>query len=123
MRDVQNWGVILLIGIGLAIFVIPDGWDIPIVLLFAFLEFGETIYSWRYSRSAAVQVGPETLIGATGRAVTDCRPEGTVRVHAEMWQATCEAGVGLGQRIRVIGRDGLLLTVEPVSDAPTPQGA
>jgi len=118
----QNRTVILLIGIGLAIFVMPDGWDIPIILLFAFLEFGETIYSWRYSRRAKVQVGPETLIGATGRAVTDCRPEGTVRVHAEMWQATCEAGVGGGQRIRVTARDGLLLTVEPLGDAPTPAG-
>ena len=110
----QNRGVILLIGIGLAIFVMPDGWDIPIILLFAFLEFGETIFSWRYSRRAKVQVGPETLIGATGRAITDCRPAGTVRVHAEMWQATCEAGVEGGKRIKVTARDGLLLTVEPI---------
>ena len=115
--------MILLVGIGLAIFVMPDAWDIPIVLLFAFLEFGETIFSWRYSRRAKVQVGPETLIGATGRAITDCRPEGTVRVHAEIWQATCEAGVDGGQRIRVTARDGLLLTVERVADAPAPPGA
>lgn len=106
--------MIFLIGIGLAIFVMPDGWKIPIILLFAFLEFGETYFTWRYSRRAKVQVGPETLIGATGRAITDCRPEGTVRVHAEMWQATCEAGVDGGQRIRVTAREGLLLTVEPI---------
>jgi membrane protein implicated in regulation of membrane protease activity len=31
-----------------------------------------------------------------------------------MWQATCEAGVDGGQRIRVTARDGLLLTVEPI---------
>jgi membrane-bound serine protease (ClpP class) len=106
--------VIFLVGVALALFVVPYPWNIGILVLFGFLEIGETIFTWRYSRRAKVQVGPETLIGATGRAVTDCRPDGTVRVHAEMWQATCEAGVGGGQRIRVTARDGLLLTVEPI---------
>jgi membrane-bound ClpP family serine protease len=106
--------VILLIGIALAIFVVPDGWGIPVVILAAILEFFETIGTWRWSRRGKARVGPETLIGASGRAITDCRPEGMVRVLAEDWRAKCEAGVAAGHPIRVVGRDQLMLLVEPM---------
>jgi membrane-bound serine protease (ClpP class) len=112
---VQNGAVLLLIGIGLAIFVVPHPWGIPIVILFGLLEIGETAWAWRWSRRADPKVGPEALIGATGRAVTDCRPTGTVRVHAEIWNAQCEAGVDGGRRIRVVGQDQLTLIVEPIA--------
>ena len=106
--------MILLIGIALAIFVVPDGWGIPVVILAAILEFFETIGTWRWSQRGKARVGPETLIGASGRAITDCRPEGMVRVLAEDWRAKCEAGVAAGHPIRVVGRDQLTLLVEPM---------
>ena len=106
--------MILLIGIALAIFVVPDGWGIPVVILAAILEFFETIGTWRWSQRGKARVGPETLIGASGRAITDCRPEGMVRVLAEDWRARCEAGVAAGHPIRVVGRDQLMLVVEPI---------
>ena len=106
--------MILLIGIGLAFFVFPEGWGIPVVIIAAFLEFFETIATWRWSRRGKAKVGPETLIGASGRAITDCRPQGMVRVLAEDWRARCEAGVSAGHPIRVTGRDQLLLLVEPL---------
>jgi membrane-bound ClpP family serine protease len=105
--------VLLLIGIGLAIFVVPPPWNIPIVILFGFLEIAETSWAWRRARRGG-EPGPKTLIGATGRAVTDCRPSGTVRVHAEIWLAQCEAGVDGGKRIRVIGQEERTLVVEPI---------
>ena len=104
--------MILLTGILLAIFIIPDRWDVPVVIGFAVLEVTETLVTWRLSRRGAVKVGVETLIGAVGIAVTDCKPEGTVRAHGEAWQARCESGVDAGQRVRVVGRDGLTLIVE-----------
>jgi membrane-bound serine protease (ClpP class) len=106
--------VILLTGLLLAIFIIPDRWDVPVVIGFAVLEVTETVVTWRLSRRGAVKVGVETLIGAIGEAVTDCRPDGTVRIRGEVWQARCEAGVGAGQRARVVARDRLTLLVEPV---------
>jgi membrane-bound serine protease (ClpP class) len=106
--------VILLTGIALAFFVVPDGWRVPVLIGFAILELTETVVTWRLSRRGSPKVGPETLIGATGRAVTDCRPSGTVRVHGEIWQARCDPGVAAGERLRVHGRDRLMLLVEPI---------
>jgi membrane-bound serine protease (ClpP class) len=107
--------VILLIGIGLAIFVMPDGWAIPTIAAAAILEVVETFGTWRWSRRGKAKVGPETLIGATGRAITDCRPLGMVRVLAEDWRARCETGVSAGNPVRVVGRDQLTLVVEPIT--------
>jgi membrane-bound ClpP family serine protease len=109
--------VILLIGIGLAIFVVPDGWEIPVVVLAGILEFAETSMTWRWSRRGKAKAGPETLIGGSGRAITEVRPEGMVRVRGEDWRARSETGVDAGHRIRVIGRDQLMLLVEPVETA------
>jgi membrane-bound serine protease (ClpP class) len=106
--------VILLIGIGLAIFVVPDGWGIPVVVVAAALEVLETFGTWRWSRRGRAKIGPETLIGGSGRAITDCRPDGMVRVHGEDWRARCDEGVSAGHRIRVVGRDQLTLLVEPL---------
>ena len=105
----------LLTGIALAIFVVPDAWRVPVIVGAAILEVVETTVTWRLSRRGATKVGPETLIGAVGRAITDCRPTGTVRVRGEEWQARCEAGVSSGDRVRVRGREGLMLLVEPAA--------
>jgi membrane-bound ClpP family serine protease len=107
--------VILLIGIGLALFVMPDWLKIPTIVIAALLEFVETFGTWRWSRRGTAKVGPETLIGASGRAITDCRPEGMVRVLAEDWRARCDEGVSAGHPIRVVGRDQLTLLVEPLA--------
>ena len=106
--------MILLTGLLLAIFVIPDPWDVPVVIGFAVLEVTETLVTWRLSRRGAVKVGVETLIGAVATAVTDCRPDGAVRIRGETWQARCASGVDAGQRVRVVGRDGLTVIVEPL---------
>ncbi len=107
--------MILLIGIGLAIFVLPDGWGIPVVIVAGILEFVETSATWHWSRRGKAKAGPEALIGGSGRAITECRPEGMVRVRGEDWRARCEAGVAAGHQIRVVGRDQLTLLVEPLS--------
>jgi membrane-bound serine protease (ClpP class) len=105
--------VILFIGILLALTVVPGPWDIPVVVGFGLLEIAETFITWRLSRRGAPKVGAETLIGAVGSAVTDCAPSGSVRVRGEVWQASSERPVTAGQPVRVTGRDGLTLHVEP----------
>lgn len=108
--------MIFLIGIVLAIFVFPDGWEIPVIIGFALLDIAETIFTWRLSRSWGVKFGPETLIGARGRAITDCLPSGTVRVQGDVWQARSDTGVRAGDPVRVLSRDGLVLAVEPTEE-------
>ncbi len=107
----------LLVGaILLAVFVLPRGWGIAVIAAAAAVEIAETFLWLRLSRRGRIRAGPEALVGARGRAVDDCRPEGRVRVAGELWRARCEPGVAAGEAVRVLERDGLVLRVEPVSD-------
>ena len=42
-----------------------------------------------------------------------CRPDGQVQLDGEIWQARCAAGADAGDSVRVVGRDRLVLVVEP----------
>jgi membrane-bound serine protease (ClpP class) len=57
--------------------------------------------------------GSSGMIGETGRALTPLQPgtTGSVSVHGEIWQATSSEPVSDGAHVRVIGVDGLTLSV------------
>jgi membrane-bound serine protease (ClpP class) len=60
--------------------------------------------------------GREAMIGALGVAKTGIGTGGTVLVTGELWQASVaqtSQPIAAGQRVRVIGVDGLHLTVQP----------
>ena len=105
--------MILLIGVALALFVVPDGWTLATIVIAAVLEVAETFVTWRLSTRWRPRAGVETLIGEVGRVTHACRPDGRVRVRGESWRARCDAGAGVGDRVRVSRRDGLTLVVEP----------
>ena len=64
------------------------------------------------AQSRKVSFGAEALVGGTGRAVTDLAPEGLVLLGGEQWSARCvEGGAVSGDRVEVVGRDGLRLLV------------
>jgi membrane protein implicated in regulation of membrane protease activity len=110
--------VIAVIGILIGLFVVPDAWTVPVIAGALLLEVVETYVSLRISRRLGPpRVGPERLIGQTGRVVEACRPDGRVRVRGEVWQARCEAGADVDELVRVIGRDRLVLSVEPAPGA------
>lgn len=102
----------LVIALFFALFVLPDPWRVPVVVVGASLELVETGISVWLTGRAPVRVGPETLTGATGRVVEACRPEGEVRVNGEVWRARCDAHARVGDRIRVLDRIGLTLVVD-----------
>jgi membrane protein implicated in regulation of membrane protease activity len=103
----------LLVGaVLLAVFVLPAGWALPLILLAAVVEIGETLFWVWLSRRRGVQMGPETLIGATGEVVSACTPLGQVRVGGELWRARCEEGAEPGDRVRVRALSDLTLVVE-----------
>ncbi len=104
----------LTIAVLLAIFVLPGPWSAIVIVGGAVFEVGESVFWYRWSRRRRAQVGAETLIGATGTVETACMPLGQVRVRGELWRAECAAGAGEGERVRVVGRDGLTLNVEPL---------
>jgi len=65
------------------------------------------------SRRRPVITGREALIGAEGEAVAWGAGEGSVRVKGEIWRARATHPLQPGARIKVVHRDGLVLTVEP----------
>ncbi len=53
------------------------------------------------------------LIGKTGEAHTDIYAEGSAYVDGEEWSARSQVFIPVGSQVRVIGREGLVLVVEP----------
>jgi membrane-bound serine protease (ClpP class) len=64
------------------------------------------------SRKRPVVTGSEALIGAEGETVSWQGEEGRVRVKGEIWLARSDAELSAGSRVRIVGRDGLVLRVE-----------
>lgn len=60
-----------------------------------------------------VRTGTEGMVTERGRAWNDLRPEGKVFVHGELWDAVAEAPVAKGERVEVVGVDGMTLRVRP----------
>jgi membrane-bound ClpP family serine protease len=64
----------------------------------------------RRAKRLAVASG---IIGLTGTVETDIAPEGTVFVRNELWLARSNVNVAVGETVRVIGINGLTLSVYP----------
>jgi membrane-bound serine protease (ClpP class) len=108
--------VFFLISLVLAVFVVPEPWKVPTVVIGLAVEIAETAFTLWLSRRGKPKVGAETLIGTDGRVTRRCDPLGEVRVRAETWQARCDTGADVGDEVRVVGREGLTLIVEPAGD-------
>ena len=89
--------MILLIAILVVVFVpVTEPWGAVVIIAGCLLEIGEVAALRRWShhlnRKLKPATGAEAMIGSTAKVVSPCRPDGTVRVHGELWEAHCEAG-------------------------------
>jgi membrane-bound serine protease (ClpP class) len=94
------------------------GVSIPFISTFAVangLFFFAILSLVHKSRKNPVVSGSEELIGSTGEVIEAVENYGRVSVHSENWQAKSQAPITLGQKIRVIGIEGLTLIIEPES--------
>jgi membrane-bound serine protease (ClpP class) len=89
-------------------------WPTPIALagVLAFV-------AWKVARSRRPRLvlGPQGLVAEHGEALTDVGPDGgEVFVHGEYWRARAAEPIARGAPVRVVGIDGLVLTV--VAESP-----
>ena len=90
--------------------------------LFALWVVGEVamfpIMRVAYERGAT-HTGIEAMLGATGAAVTDLDPEGSVQLGAERWRAvSADERIAAGSAVRVREVRNLTLVVERLKDPP-----
>jgi membrane-bound serine protease (ClpP class) len=106
-------GVLFLIGLLLAIFVLPSPWGLLAVVVAGVLDIGETVLFIWWSKRRRAAVGSEILVGKTGIVIRDLWPTGQVRIDGEIWQARCEGGCDSGTEVVVRSVEGLTLVVDP----------
>ena len=93
--------------------------SLPLITAVSVLSAGFfliVIRSLYASRQRPVVTGAEELIGATGTIAADFSGAGIIHIHGEQWNARSETPMRNGDSARVIGRDGLTLLIEPVSE-------
>jgi membrane-bound serine protease (ClpP class) len=107
----------LLVGaIVLALFVLPPGWGLALVVLAAVIEVAEVGFWIRFLRRYRIATGKEALIGSSAEVIEACDPRGRVRFRGEIWRAECDSDARVGDRVKVVGVEGLTLHVEPESE-------
>ncbi|MBA2239124.1 MAG: nodulation protein NfeD [Lysobacter sp.] len=72
------------------------------------------------ARERPVTTGVDELIGHLATAERNFQGGGHVRIRGEVWQASSDAAVRKGERLRVLGIDGLTLLVVPLQTGVTP---
>ena len=83
-----------------------------VVLMLGLLVY--SVYTYRLGRralSGAPLVAPEAIIGCEGIVATPLDPKGFVKVKGELWRATSESVLEVGDEIIVIGITGIKLKV------------
>jgi membrane protein implicated in regulation of membrane protease activity len=105
--------VLFLIALALAIFVLPSPWGVVAVVCALVIDLIEVGVGVWYSKRRRSSVGSETLVGSTGVAMGELRPDGQVKVDGEIWRARCERGCHAGATVVIRAVDGLTLEVEP----------
>ena len=107
----------LLIGaIALALFVLPPGWGIALVVLAMVIEVAEVGFWIRFLRRYRVRTGIEALIGSSAEVIEACDPRGRVRFRGEIWHAECGSTAEVGDQVVIEGIHGLTLDVERAPD-------
>jgi membrane-bound serine protease (ClpP class) len=94
-----------------------------IPLLTILVVVGTTATTFTFIIGAAVRTlrhqpvsGAEGMLGEIGVVKQRLDPQGTVFVHGTLWSARSAAPIDVGEAIRVVGIEGLKLTVERVTE-------
>ncbi len=113
--------ITLLLAMGGSIILFP-GQDGSLVgvnpLLAGFVSLAASGILWLFvERTLAAMMSPTAhgthhLIGHIGEARTEIGVEGSVQVNSELWSARSSTPIPAGSKVRIVGKEGLVLIVE-----------
>jgi len=95
------------------------GISIPLIIAFSLISLGFFIFVLQFlirSRSAKVVTGVDEMVGATAKVVQSTKEGYRVRCHGEIWYATSDYVLEIGQKVRVESLTGLVLHVNPIKE-------
>jgi membrane-bound serine protease (ClpP class) len=67
------------------------------------------------AQTGQARTGESGLMGQIGSVKVALNPEGKVFVHGELWAARADTAIEAGQKVRVVGVNGLVLQVEAIA--------
>ena len=111
--------MITIVGLVLALTVLPSPWNVAVPIAAAAVDVGETALFLWWSRRRRAVVGVEALVGRRAVAVGRLDPRGQVKLDGELWEARADGPVEPGGEVLVTRVEGLLLDVtaaEPPRD-------
>ncbi len=96
---------------------VPEMGISPLVSISVSVAFGGiTVFLVRLAvraRKRKSRIGADAMVGCEAKAMEALGPEGHVLVEGEIWRAVANTAVPAGTVLRVVGRDQMLLQVEP----------
>lgn len=106
-------GALILIDTEVPGFGIPLG-VIAAVAIVSALLIGLTVSMAMRTRRLAVVSGDKSLIGSTAEVLDDMRDGYWALLHGEIWQVHSASPLRGGEKVKVVGRKGLMLEVTPL---------
>ena len=90
----------------------------PIIAAFAAISVGVALFAVGAAlraRRARSATGKESMIGGRAEVIDDFEGEGRVRAFGEVWQARGEGPLEKGDRVEIVGVDGVWVLVQRAS--------
>jgi membrane-bound serine protease (ClpP class) len=96
-----------------------SGVSIPLIIAFSLVSLGFFIFVLRFilhSRSVKIVTGVDEMVGATAKVLESTKDGYRVRCHGEIWYATSDDELEVGQNVRVESLSGLTLHVNLIKE-------
>jgi len=93
--------------------------SIPLIMAFSLVSLGFFIFVLRFllhSRSVKVITGIDEMVGAAAEVLESTKEGYRVRCHGEIWYATSDSVLKVGQTVQVESLSGLILHVNPIKE-------
>lgn len=94
---------------------IPWG-GVAIIMAISLVSSLFTYVMGRRALSKRLTYGPEAIIGSKGIVATPLNPAGYVKVRGELWEASCQSRLEVGDEVVVTRMEGMRILVVPEAD-------